>query len=184
MANPLLVRATPRQLAEQRQVIEFKGELKDFPGLAAIVETDLAHVSAAEWPDGWRRRPVEAGLAFGFADARQAVPQVTGRVGARLDAVCQRCLEVFELPVEAELRYLLLAPGAAAEEYEDFEAWELDDKRFRPLDVVEEALIMALPLASVHAEECTPLTGDEAGSRPETVRPFAGLKDRLKQGDH
>lgn len=185
MTNPLLDRATPRQLAEQRQVIELKGDLQQFPRLAAIVEADLAHLAPGDRPPEWQRAPVELRLEFGFADARQTVPQVEGWASAELDAVCQRCLETFKLSVAVDLKYLLLTPGDEAADYEDYEAWELDDKRFRPLDVVEEALIMTLPLAAVHSadENCgAPLSRQDA-VKADRTRPFEGLRERLKDSN-
>ena len=41
MANPLLDRALPEELADRRQVFELKGKIEDFPRLVEIVEADL-----------------------------------------------------------------------------------------------------------------------------------------------
>ena len=186
MAHPLRDRGTPRGLAESRQVIDFEGDLSDFPRLSEIVEADLGRLPAADRPAHWRRATVRVRLEFGFADVREALPAVTGAAAVTLDAVCQRCLEALALPLDVTLRYVLQPPAgqADAQDYGDYEVWELAEETLAPLDLVEEALIMALPLSAAHATagECGPLAdrvGDAREPGGETVRPFAGLKAQL-----
>ncbi len=186
MAHALRDRDTPRALAESRQSFDFKGDLSDFERLGDIVRADLQTLTPSERPPGWRQSPVSVRLSFGFADLRETVPALTGSASARLTAVCQRCLEPFELPVEVDLRYVLPAAGEQSDGLEGYEAWEMTGELLRPLDLVEEALIMALPLSAAHPspELCGPLAGRLEASPTgagETVRPFAGLKAQMKE---
>ncbi len=186
MAHSLRDRGSPRAFAESRQVIDFKGDLAEFRRLAGIVEKDLAILSAADRPACWRRTPVTLSLEFGFADQRETLPAVTGTVSVTLDAVCQRCLEPLRLPLEVALKLVLLEAGRDAQGFDDHEVWELAEDELTPLDLAEEALIMALPLSAAHprAALCGPLAarvGNEGQGRGDRVRPFAGLKDRLDE---
>lgn len=190
MANPLLDRALPEHLAEQRQTIEKVDKLSTLERLAAIVEADLGALSDGKIPPGWRDSPVTIRLEFGFADVGAHLPQLTGTVAACLYAVCQRCLEPCEIQLQESLKLLFVengSTGRTATEEAGYEAWELEDTLLRPLDVVEEALIMALPMSPMHAslEDCGPLV-EQIGSTPaatETVRPFADLKARIDNTD-
>jgi len=94
-----------------------------------------------------------------------------------------------ELRLDEELKLLLVVPGesagipGAADEYE---TWELDEATVRPLDILEEALIMAMPLSALHApgEGCdAPADTEPAISEGETNRPFAGLRSRISGRD-
>lgn len=187
MAHPLRDRGTPRALAESRQVIDFEGDLSDFGRLTEIVEADLQTLTAADRPAHWRRAPVSVGLSFGFADLRETLPIVTGTASLTLDAVCQRCLQAFSLPLRVELQHTLLPDdGEQSAGYEGYEAWELSEATLKPLDLVEEALLMALPLSAAHPslELCGPLAaalGDADTGAGETARPFAGLKAQLEE---
>jgi len=188
MAHPLADRGTPRALAENRQVVDYEGDLTDFERLAEIVEADLRTLPEAERPARWRQAPVRAALEFGFADVRETAPVVAGSAQATLTLVCQRCLEPFELPLDVDLQYVLQPAGAAGDEQAVGEVWELEEDAFRPLDLVEESLIMALPMSASHVtlRECGPLAASVHGAEApgvETVRPFAGLKDQLKDLD-
>jgi uncharacterized metal-binding protein YceD (DUF177 family) len=175
MGIPLRVRRPIAELAAKGQVIEIADKLGSFERLAGIVEADLARLD----PD-WRETAVTGRLQFGFADAQQQVPSLVGRVAVTVDAVCQRCLEPFRLPLASELRLLPTTQqqGVGAE----FELWELDDDMVCPADIVEEVLIMAMPLSAMHDTAAACREIGLAGREVErTVRPFASLKDRMDQ---
>ncbi|NIL92977.1 MAG: hypothetical protein GTO71_00705 [Woeseiaceae bacterium] len=180
MGNPLRDRRTPKELAASRQVIDFAIKITDLEQLTAIVEGDLETLDPDKLPSGWRETQATGQLRFGFADAQEALPQLEGEVSATIDVVCQRCLEPLSLPLAVELK-LLFAADEAVDGGDDFEVWELDEESIRPLDVVEEALIMALPLAAMHDnEKCRSPDEAEAGESV-TIRPFAALKSQMEK---
>ena len=184
MGNPLRDRRTPLELAASGQVIEFSEKISDFERLAAIVEGDLESLDPDKLPSGWRDSLVSGRLSFSFADAQNRLPMLEGRVTAMLDSVCQRCLEPFEMPLAVDLRLLLGDDESASMSDDDLEIWELDEDTFRPLDLVEEALIMAMPLSAMHgtAEACGGY--EPAGEQVErTTRPFAALRTQLDQDE-
>jgi len=186
MAHALHDRNTPKALAQSRQVIDFNGSLKDFTRFRQIVEDDLAALDESDRPRNWRAMPLEARLEFGFADLAETLPAVSGRVVARAVAVCQRCLEVTELELESEFRYLLVHGKHSG--VEDYDVWELDEPSLRPSELVEEVLIMALPLTAAHArpDECGPLARHLDGvpeKASESVRPFADLRALMNEKD-
>ena len=184
MAHVLRDRRTPDELAAARQTIDYEGNISDFGRLKQIVEDDLARLSAAERPAAWSAAPVTVKLAFRYVDAKRSVPAVEGSVSAVLDAVCQRCLEAFRVPLVAELRHVLTTRG---ESYGNYGVWELAEDVLTPADLVEETLIMALPLSAAHESraDCGPLAEQTVGDAPERgdkTRPFAELR-RLIETD-
>ncbi len=183
MVNPLRDRRSPSEWAASGQVIEITEKLGNFERLAGIVRADLETLEPDRMPSRWRDAAITGRLTFGFVDAQQRMPALEGRLEATVDVVCQRCLEPFGLPLETDLR-LLFGAGptdlAGDEGYEGYEVWELDEERLRPLDLVEEVLIMALPLAALHADDAAcagPAT--EATEQVSTTRPFASLKAQM-----
>ncbi len=183
MGNPLRERRSAADWAAVSQVIEIAEKIGSFPQLAAVIEEDLGSLDVAKIPAGWRDARVEGRLEFGFADAQQRLPCVACRVGVTVDAVCQRCLEPFRLPLEAEAELLLLEFEQGADGRDEYEVWELDDKLLRPQDIVEEMLIMALPFSAMHTESaaCKALTATEAVGAEEMTTPFAALRERMAQ---
>ncbi|HSG98069.1 MAG TPA: DUF177 domain-containing protein [Woeseiaceae bacterium] len=183
MGNPLRDRRTAAEWAAGSQVIEFADKLSNFEQLSVIVEADLAALADDRLPAGWRDAVVAGRLEFGFADAQRTLPCVTCRVTTTVDAVCQRCLNMFELPLQAEVDLLLLGFDQDADGYDEFEVWELEDRFLRPQDIVEELLIMAMPLAAMHTESaaCKVLSSGEDVGAEEMTTPFAALREQMAQ---
>jgi len=183
MGNPLRERRSAAEWAAGPQVVEIACKISDFSQLSEIVDADLAALDADRIPAGWRDAAVEGRMKFGFADAQQQLPSVKCRAQMTVDAVCQRCLESFRLPLEAEADLLLLNHGQIADGYDEYEVWELEEKLLRPQDIVEELLIMALPFSAMHAESaaCKVLSSAADDDAEEMTTPFAALREQLAQ---
>jgi len=184
----------PAELADRSQLFEYKGKVGDFERLVGIVEEALAGVPEADRPRDRRMTPVEVKIRFVWVGAERRMPAITGQARARLTMLCQRCLEVFEMPVVADLRMLLIQPGQDPADVlagDDFELWELETPTVRPVDIVEEALIMAMPLAPKHelVDDCGQLAQKIAQDRgmmqdrEKATRPFAGLKLQMEKSN-
>ena len=179
MGNPLRDRRRPQELAENRQVIEISNKIGDFTELAGIVRKDVEALGPVTLPRDWREARVVGRLEFGFADAQQQLPAATGRVAVTIDAVCQRCLEPMRLPLAVEMRLVFGGTTAGGDPADGYEAWELDEDRLRPLDLVDEVLVMALPISVRHAgDDACGSAGAYAGDGDKT-RPFANLKSQM-----
>lgn len=188
MSNPLRDRRPVTELAAVGQIIEFAEKISAFKGLAAILEADLAALDADRMPSAWRESCVSGALQFGFADAAGRVPKLTGSADAKVAALCQRCLEPFELTLCIEPELLLLGADAVAEGFEELEVWELDELAVRPQDIVEELLIMAMPFSAMHDKmtECKALLSADSSADEgieELVNPFASLRSQMKQSE-
>jgi len=184
MSNPLLARVLPAELADRNQVIDFKENIGDFERVAEVVETDLAAAAATDQPGNWRKTMVSGRLAFSWLDHERKLPVVRGRLETRLPAVCQRCLEVFRLPLDTVIS-VLFTSSAVDEEQDGYDTWLLDEDGVRLQDVVEETLIMALPLAPAHAvqSDCGPLARKIAADQPEKAKPFADLRAQMDRAN-
>jgi uncharacterized protein len=181
MGNPLRDRRTPLELAASRQVIEFSEKLGEFEQLARIVGGDLETLDPDKLPSGWRETEIGGQLSFGFADAQNGLPMAEIEIAGTIDMVCQRCLEPLKLPLLVAMKLLFASGDSTTADDDGLEVWELEEETLRPLDVVEEALIMAMPLAAMHEEEdgCHGPDAVDAGAG-EKIRPFAALKAQME----
>jgi uncharacterized metal-binding protein YceD (DUF177 family) len=183
MSSHLLDRALPTQLAMSGQVIDCKVNFRDLGRITEVVESDLAALPAGDASTKWRDAPVNIRLAFSFVQLSEAVPAVTGEISTTLEAVCQRCLQACSLPLKASLRYVLVPYKDRANTLDEYETWELTEKTIRPLDIVEEALLMAMPFPALHelTEQCGSIAQEVLPESAETVRPFADLRAQLDE---
>jgi len=188
MSNPLFDTVLPEKLAKRGQRIDFKSKISDFERLVEIIATDLAGIAAASRPRNWQAGQVEIRLEFARVGSGKGIPAVNGRVLARVPAICQRCLEAFDLALDAPLRLLLLEADEETGEIPDFagyEVWEMESDNIRPIDIVEESLVMAMPLAPVHAtmKDCGARFEINEEDEAEQVRPFADLKSQMERSN-
>lgn len=167
-------RGDPLQLAESGRAYEGELKLADLGRLRALLAKDDGLVR-------YRLRFDRDGHGRAF---------VEGHLEASLPLECQRCLEAFRFEVERDWRVLLLAEAAEEGTLDEGEDARVVDDEFMSLaELVEDELILALPLVPKHpavaacelpagaTEEFEELQADE----PEE-NPFAELS-RLKRDD-
>ena len=142
--------------------------------------------------------PVE--LSMDVEKAGADAFRVTGRAVTGLGMPCSRCLEPFEVPVDArfELRYVPQAQSAAGGEEHEIPEDDLTTAFYREgtLDVVEmlrEQFQLALPMKPLCTESCrglcpecgTNLNRAECGCKPSwedpRLAPLKGLLNRHKE---
>jgi len=134
------------------------------------------------------RGEVNFTLAFGMDGEHRRV--IEGSLDANVDVLCQRCLE----PVAIDLADTFALALVESEEQAGRLPVELDpwmapaDGRLLLADILEEQLILCMPIVSYHNVDCTPANTASArdesndttqGSKPN---PFAVLRD-LKKPD-
>lgn len=135
----------------------------------------------------------EGDVAFTLSFDRDAlrVPYVELGIEAQLPLLCQRTLQRFVYPVSVVQRLGLLRAGEEEAEVaeaalpEGYEALEVgEDGAIRPIDLVEDELILAIPVVPVapgseSVERDWPVTADEEAQ----ANPFAALAALKKKTD-
>jgi len=106
------------------------------------------------------------------------------RAEARVPLTCQRCLGPVQTPIEVDRWFRFVADEATAEAQDDDSEEDLLALEPRPslIEVIEDELILSLPLVPVH-ERCPQPLPDGAdtqaaeanGAGSERPHPFAGL---------
>jgi uncharacterized metal-binding protein YceD (DUF177 family) len=78
---------------------------------------------------------------------------------------------------------LLIEPDGKATAFEEYEIWETAENTVRPLDIVDEALTMAMPLSPAHVDAtmCGPLAEKLQLEESKLVRPFADLRSQMSK---
>ena len=147
-----------------------------------IAVTQLPRVSSRVELLGGR---VQGRVHFG-RDAHRAVAEVTleGEVQLR----CQRCMRPMALSLSARTSVALLGSAHEADALSGaFEPVLAREGRISVAELVEEEVLLSLPIVPMHAEQpqCRPLeqTGpaEQQPAEAATQRPFAGLGKLLSQ---
>lgn len=153
-----------------RRELAFNGDvsLSAMPRLAAALEASERAPTEAGSANAHTATADSARYELLFARDREGRCLVTGRVLATLRMRCQRCLDAFEVPVDAPIALALIRRDEDALELpEHLDPWMVVDERLDPMDVVEDELLLAVPAIPRHPlGACTagPIEGEEAAA--------------------
>lgn len=133
-------------------------------------------------PDG--DGEVELDMQAGIDE--QGVRFLRGRIQGVLTVTCQRCLEAMELPVDLRVALGLVTSHSQTDNLpEPYEGLVLESRSIPLMRIVEDELLLALPIVAMHAEPaCRPGAPSQDQGRDDTggerPNPFAVL-GRLKK---
>ncbi|MGB5275959.1 MAG: YceD family protein [Gammaproteobacteria bacterium] len=123
---------------------------------------------------------VTARLRFGISAGTRCLD---GYVQADLELRCDRCLKPVKQHIESGFRFGLVTSEEEANMLpKEFEPLIVTGSEVSLLDLVEDELLLSLPIVAKHEEECSEILqqhkeDDEA--QHDTYRPFAALKDLM-----
>lgn len=116
---------------------------------------------------------------------------VSGSLHAKVEVVCQRCLEPLEIVLDDDIKLAVLNDESKVAALDaDLDPWICTDTKLELSSLVEEQLILCLPIVSLHeSANCNSKSGyavtasnNEPSPANGTVNPFAVLKS-LKGSD-
>ena len=143
----------------------------------ALPANDLRRLaSAVERVEG----PVRVDLEFGRDGSGLA--SIRGRLESPVQLTCQRCLEPLHMVLRVEVD-VLVVPSERESEWQARarEVVYLQDDSLPLHDVIEDELLLALPMHAVHCRDrCSPLLGPPVpkdGTDSSPPNPFAALAD-------
>lgn len=168
MTNPPAMPMLPRWVAARK--LAARGQVLG----GAIAACDLPRLSAAVLAADAQ---VEVELAFTPGDQ---VPEIHGRVRVGVMLTCERCLEPVEMVLAATPALgLVRSDEDAARLPARLEPCFVLAEELDLFDLVEEELLLALPIVARHREECCRLRPVEPAAAETAESPFRVL-ERLK----
>jgi len=121
----------------------------------------------------------EITLNFEFKNSDFDVPMVSGDIQTSLQVECQRCLQAMETELGFEFKLLVDADDDIVRE-SSLDTVYSEDGNIDIFEVVEDEIILALPLVSMHSNDaCNEHWQAADNSQQPAVRenPFSVLKD-------
>jgi len=128
-------------------------------------------------------------LDFSTTDSGQRI--ISGRISAKVDVICQRCLEPLGIVLEDDIKLALLKDESKISSLDvELDPWICPDNKLDLASLVEEQLMLCMPIVSYHeAADCSRKLGYTTGQDKSTangtngvVNPFSVLKS-LKEDD-
>ncbi len=157
--------ATLNFIRQVERNYRFDGEvsLSRLPRLCELLVTPRGNVQVR----------LEFGDSVGYAGLK-------GTVSARLEQECQRCLQPVTTEISSHFRFAFIHDEAEEAQIPDeFEAYLIEGEEQSLIDLLEDELLLSLPMVSMHREPCSEFMREQALARQaekEATHPFAALK--------
>ena len=152
----------PLVLVEQQGSLDGQLEVKDMKRLSEIIYDDSG--------------TIEYHLQLGRDEFE--FPYIEGNFKATLKLVCQRCLNPFDLQLRNEISIGL---ALSEEEIErlprHYDPMLLTTDQVSLLALVEDEVLLSVPMVPVHEDGSCQASGLIDGSKPERENPFSVLKE-------
>lgn len=135
-------------------------------------------------------------LKFAMMEPR---PVLHGEMNGKVELMCQRCMGNMQYPIAESFDLMLIENEAElAVVPEAYEPWIANSLHLNVFELVEEQLLLALPLIAKHVDEsdCVSIEAEAIASKPkklaaissfeprpngEVQRPFGNLRDLLNK---
>jgi uncharacterized protein len=108
--------------------------------------------------------------------AKFHLPSLQLKIDATLPVVCQRCLNPMQLSLSVNYDYVLSKAEPEPFDGDDDIDWLEMSREMNLNELIEDELLMAIPLAPTHTQGCKPAKLESG----EKHNPFAALKDLIK----
>ncbi len=174
MLNQFKDKVAPIPMAERGRTLELSLVVAEMERLSELLVETSGEVVAK--------------LKFG-TDSK-GIKYISGSAQADLYVECQRCMQPVKVSVEAVFQLGMVADEAMAQDLsEDYEPLVVSEETISLAALIEDELILALPIVSMHEDtDCSPYvseyTAEGLEEEPEAgedrVYPFAQLGEMLK----
>lgn len=150
----------------------------------------LIGVAASDVPS------VQVRLQFALLDGK---PIIHGTMQGTMELICQRCMGRMQHEIDERFDLMLVESESQFDAVpESHEPWLTDSALTDVIELVEEQLLLALPLLAKHADESecvavaakpkpakqqqrAPAATEPDSEAPSAQRPFANLRDLLRK---
>lgn len=173
LAGPLPEQVDHRKLANHAGIVEGYIPLNRFTRLIGLLQNDEGEVA----------------VRLSFGKGIGGGTQVTGTISAKGEMICQSCMALFVKSIECQLDVVIVNDESRAEKLPtEQDVLVAEDKLVPLVDLIEDELILAIPMIPRHdqvdcpsrvfslGEEATQAVLEEDGT---THRPFADLAKSL-----
>lgn len=129
---------------------------------------------------------VEVSLKF---DRAGAIPFIEGHIKSELELTCQRCMQAMRYPIDSHFKLGMVQNDEQMDRLADeYEPYLLEDSSNHLHDMLEDELLLTLPLVAMHDFDCSDYLQQQESvqdeepdqsSAEQKENPFAALKDLL-----
>ena len=134
----------------------------------------------------------EVALELNFRALKQGGTQICGSAQGAVELICQNCMEPYSFLLDCDILFKVVSSYGEYKQFEDdADVILCEQKEINLADLVEDELIMSLPMIARHENLGCPRNdyrqadfAEAVGEAKKTHRPFAGLAAALEKQDN
>jgi len=150
----------PKRLAAAGDVLTGKIDQVEMPRLTSLVSSSDSEVS----------------FSLVFCEGAQGEIQITGNLKTTLTMQCQRCLSEMKFILDNPISISVIKNGNEVELINsDFEPILVNEEKIILLDLIEDEVILGLPIAPLHSQDACSVKGQSNHHFVKKENPFAEL---------
>lgn len=161
-----------------------KGEYKvgNFEKIVRLIQKD--HLNALDLKDSkdWLNEKVTINLKQEIANLNSDEKKVSGTIKIKIYLTCQNCLNMIENDLNIPVSIILCKESK--KNIKGSEMWEIYKEKIKLKDLIEELIIISLPLYFKHESSKDCIAYDyKLDTESAKTLPFANLKNQLNNDE-
>ena len=181
MNNPLDINISLKKPINGVYSIDHKCKIKDFEKLREVLIDDLRNLESPDDDNGWLEELINIKLQIKTTKFGENLPFISGVLGTFFSLACQNCLQPMVKKIDLSLNLILCESDRENNDVDEYDYWEVIGGNIDLHDLIEEILILSVPLYSKHdlGQKCTTFSESKVTDRELLYSPFSGLKNQL-----
>ena len=181
MNNPLAITISLKKPINGVYNIDHQCKTKDFEKLTQILKDDLSNLENSIDDNDWLEELINIKLQIKTINFGDDLPLISGALSTLFSLTCQNCLQLMAKKIDLPLNLLLGDSDRESDDFDGYDYWEVIGGNISVHDLIEEILILSVPLYSKHdsGHKCTVFSESRITDNELLNSPFAGLKNQL-----
>ena len=166
----------------ENQIIKGEYKIENFEKIVRLIQKD--HLNAIDLKDSedWIKEKVRINLKQEIANLNSDEKKVSGSIKIKIYLTCQNCLDVIESDLNIPVSIILCKESK--KNIKGSEMWEIYEEKIKLKDLIEELIIISLPLYFKHESSKDCIDYDyKLDNESEKTLPFANLKNQLNNDE-
>jgi uncharacterized metal-binding protein YceD (DUF177 family) len=181
MSNPLSSIVSITKPISGVYSVDFQCKIKDFEKLSQVIASDLEHLENPEDDDAWLNQLIDIRLKIKNVNLGISMPHVSGEIRTSFFLACQNCLQAITKKIELPINLILCDRDREDDSNNKYDYWEILGDSISMHNLIEEILILSVPLYTKHEAdiECLVFTETKVTDGETMHSPFSDLKNQL-----
>ena len=166
----------------ENQIIKGEYKIENFEKIVRLIQKD--HLNAIDLKDSedWIKEKITIDLKQEIANLNSDEKKVSGSIKIKIYLTCQNCLDVIESDLNIPVSIILCKESK--KNIKGSEMWEIYEEKIKLKDLIEELIIISLPLYFKHesSKDCIDYDYKLDNESAKTL-PFANLKNQLNNDE-